>query len=722
MLKTLGSAGRTALAAALLIVLGPLGASALDGRIDVRGVRNEGLTITNPYTTSVLRIDSSLEQYVRLSSDLVFRANFRNLVEDSESRSNDFVSDYGTRTLLPSVSLNYRNSSIRAGLNGDGYRRDYRGGTFGERLDERFDASAYFQTNFEQGNLTLRANDSSSDRRTSSGAWIENRDRAVRGSLQYDTMIGEFLYSGSLSRDEALTSGTRRDRLSQGLRYRGNTSWNAGRGRASIEARTDLFDEKVTSDLAITVSRLTPLSIGYVLDDTPEELDPLEPELTPLVELSDLDRDTPTSLNIGDDTPVVREYGGDYRNIVVDFGDPQEVGSVALYVDRIVRFPEFMQWRMLTSDDPEGIDWTEVSAGALSASWREWDDGRQGWEFLLSSPVNARRFKLVNIKTGPTEPNIFLNEIEFYDSRPADVHEVETSSRRHRLASSLSYQLTSRLTVGYRANLTRREYDQDARDLSGAIHTFDTRLRLDGWNLATIYSINTLTSQSRMNTDTRTLNVSATSDVARPLWTRVTWHHDLDRSLERNRITDNIAVDTSWRAAPGLSLLQKLGFGTLDDDIFELESRSWFSVTTLRSQPRRNFSLDINRSSRWVSRDLGEDYSQFDDTDASVRWSLFPLLTYSGQVRYESRDRDEWLWRHILSWNPLTTGSLDMRFSVNHYSDTRTDTRQRGGGVTLAWHARPRLRMEGRMDLQAHERSGVKSTPLNTQWRTTWTF
>jgi hypothetical protein len=719
MVKTIGRFV-PAIMSVVLLVSTP--AMALDGRLDVRGVRSEGLTADNEFTTSILRVDSSLEQYVRLSSSLVFRANIRNLFEDSESRSNIFVSSYGTRTWLPALSLNYRNSSVRAGLSTDGYYRDYTGATFGQRLDERFDTAAFFQTNFERGNVMLRANDSTAKRRVTSGEWIENHDRSLRGSLQYNTSVGEFHYTGSVSRDEALTAGLRRDRTAHGLRYQGSKTWNEGRGRASIEARTDLFDETVTTDLETSTTRLTPFQTSYVLDDTPEELDPLEPDLTSLVGLSDFDRDTPTSLNIGDDALPVREFGGDYRNLVIDFGDQQVVGSAKLYVDRIVRFPEFMQWRLYTSDDPDGIDWTEVSPAILGVAWQEWNDGRQGWEFTLVEPVTARRFKLVNIKTGPTEPDIFLNELEYYDPQPVDVRTVDSTTRRHRLVGSLSYDLTGRLTVGYLTNLTKREYGEESRDLTGEIHTLSTRLRLDGWNLVALYSLNSLKSPSRLNTDTRTLNMSATSDISRSMWTRFSWHHNLDSSLERDRVNDDYGVDASWRGAPGLTILQKVGYGTRDDDVYDIESRSWFSSTTMRSQPRRSVTLDLRRSSRWVSRDVGEGYSSFDDTDGTLRWSIFPLLAYSGQVRYESRDHGEWLWRHVLSWSPLTAGSIDMRFSINRYSDTRTDIRQQGGGVQVTWNARPSLRMEGRMELQEHERNGVTSTPFNTQWRATWTF
>lgn len=706
----------------LLVLCLPLQAAALDGRLDVTGTNSEGLTDNASFSTSILRLDSSLEQQIRLGRGLFFRAQYRDLNESSTSRSATFLSDYSTRTRLPAVSLNFRGARLRWGLSVEAYRRDFDGGGFGERQDERLDGSAFVQFNLSRGFATLRVSDTASDRRDTAGNPIENRDRSLRGSFQFDTAVGEFLYTGSLTHDDAITAGHLRERTTHGLRYQANRSWAGGRGRTSIEARTDRFAETLTSRFSVIATRLTPLFSGYALDDTPEELDPLEPDPVALSALSDFDRDTPTSLDIGDAAAPVREYGGDYRNLLIDFGDPESVGSAVLYVDRIVRFPEFMQWRVFVSDDPSGIDWTEIAPGRVTANWREWNDGRRGWEFLLDEPVTSRRFKFVNVKTGPTEDVILLTELELYDPLPSDRRMEESTTRRHRLVGSTSYDLTRRLTLGYRANLTKRSYDDASRDLTGTIHAFEARLRLTGLTLAGLYSLNTLESEARQNTDTRSLSLSATSDVERDLWGRLSWHHDDDRSLGRSRLTDDVALDGTWHLAPGLTVLQKTGWGTLDDGISDQETRSWFNVTTLRSQPRRSVTLDLNRSTRWVSRDAGEGYSSFNTTDSTLRWSILPLLSYSGQLRYESRDDANWLWRHGLSWHPLPGAAVDMRFSLNYHSDSRTDMRQRGGGVHATWRARPRLRLEGRADLQYQERNGVDSTPFNTQWRATWTF
>ena len=715
-------AGLAALACAATLALGGP-AAALDGRVDVRQLHNEGLTSEADFTTDILRLDMSVDQTLRLSRYLVLRADWRDLYEDSESSSSLGETQYSTRTVLPSLGLNYRRQQFRAGADLDGYDRDYDGLSFGARKDRRVDASVYVQQSFSRGLASLRAGATDAERRTAAGQWIENRDKALRGSLKLDTGAGELLYTGSLTRDDAVTAGVRRDRDTHGLRYLGDTSWQEGRGRASLEVRTDRFHESISSLDPLEAERLVPIFTGLVQDGTPEDLDPLEPAPVALGALSDLDRDTPTALNIGDDTPPVREYGGDYRNVVLDFGGAAAVGSGAVYADRIVRFPEFLQWRLFTTDDPEGIAWTEVSPAVFQAVWTEWTDGRQGWTLAFSEPVTARRFKLVDVKTGPTEADLFINEVELYDAQAVDARARETVTRRHRLVGSVDYALSSTLDVGYHTTLTRRESDdQPDRDLDGAIHSLNAALRLDAWTLSSIYTVSSLESPSRQSTDTRSITTSATSDVSRPLWLRASWRHDLDRSLARHRVGDDYGVDVNWDPLPGLRLLQKTGHGRVDDDNTGLSSRSWYAVTTLRTRPRPSVMVDVRQASRWVDREGGDEFTRFDDTELDVRWTIFPLLSYSGLARFEHRTEDHWLTRHLLSWTPLNRGSLNLRFSLNHSRDTRIDTRQAGGGVSMTWRARPRLRLEGRADLQRQRRRGVDSTPLNTQWRATWTF
>ena len=76
------------------------------------------------------------------------------------------------------------------------------------------------------------------------------------------------------------------------------------------------------SRLFVGLQYLLPSAGGFWIDDSPSLLDPLEaqPELVPA--LYDNDRTTSTTINLGDEAPRGRDYGGDYRNIYLDFGEP----------------------------------------------------------------------------------------------------------------------------------------------------------------------------------------------------------------------------------------------------------------------------------------------------------------------------------------------------------------------------------------------------------------
>ena len=84
---------------------------------------------------------------------------------------------------------------------------------------------------------------------------------------------------------------------------------------------------------------LQPLWGGFSLDDTPEFQDILEPDPVQDTRLYDGDRDARSGVNIGDSAPPVQEYGGDWRNIIFDFGEPERITAAVLYVDTRVGFP-----------------------------------------------------------------------------------------------------------------------------------------------------------------------------------------------------------------------------------------------------------------------------------------------------------------------------------------------------------------------------------------------
>lgn len=719
-------ASRAARALTLLVwagVLFPGVAGALDGRIDYLTTQQQGRTAGGEYTTSSHRLDESLDQYDRLMHRLFLRTGYRYLDERYASRNDSLSTELDMYTHNPTLSLTYRGHSLRGGLLGSGFRRIYTGGV-ADRRDDRLDWDAWLQMGADPYRMQVRYSDSWTERRDVGGGKRQNRERNLNGSAIADwDPVGEFMFTTSYLDNHEKTTGVRTTQHSYGLRYRGDTRWQDGRGRASVEARTSRFEEKIKNRTGDGLALQTPLEIGYVLDDTPETLDPLEPQPTPLPALADLDRDTPTSLDIGDDATPVREYGGDYRNILVDFGDAQTIAAATLYVDRVVSFPRFLTWRVYVSDDPDANSWTPVPQAGYTAVYTERTDGRQAWEFTFSTPLDNRRYKFVDEKSGPVEPELFVTELELY--APAERESLVSDSVlwRHYVNGGVDYDLLSNLTVDYSLYLSDRRFEKGAaNNVDNTIHRFGATWRHREWTLAASHDLNTVKTPDEVRTDLRGTDVSLTSSQDRDVRLRLIWNRVRDASPLRDRTTDDYAADVAWKAAPQLMVMQKVSRGVLDDGFEDLTSRSWASITILRGQARRSLSFDLRRTYRWVSREAGTGFAQFDDVDLTVRWSPFPLLSYTGQYRYERRTGSNTIWRNLVTWNPLSGGGVDLRFTLNDYEDTRSDTTQRGGSVAVIWRARSRLRLEGGLESQEYRREGERSTPLNTRFRATWMF
>ena len=128
------------------------------------------------------------------------------------------------------------------------------------------------------------------------------------------------------------------------------------------------------------------------------------------------------------------------------------------------------------------------------------------------------------------------------------------------------------------------------------------------------------------------------------------------------------------------------------------------------------------RDSRWVSTVAGAGFEPFNDTQLDVGWQILPLLTVNSLARYEQRRRDDWMLRHYLTWSPLPGGSVSLQVSLSDQQDTRTDTHQQGASLQAVCRARPRLTLEGGLEVQEYERDGERNSPFNTNFRVHWSF
>lgn len=703
-----------------LAAAGP--ALAIDGRVEVRGTRQDGGAGATEYRTTSLWENYSLSDRVALHRTLALQVDFTTRRQNLESRTGASAFDSEIISLIPNASLSFRSGAWRAGLNARGLRKDQSGSGLPDQRDEHADFHGWLRLRQRLYELELAAQQSASFRE----AEFENRDtREEQQSAKlrlFPTVRDELRYAFTRNEQQLRTFGNRLSYRSHNLQLRSFRAFLENRGRISLDARTSWLHQESAFGGAASVGYLPPTAAFYSLDDTPEQWDTLEDDWIGAPDLYDLDRDNPTAINIGDNAPVVRTWGGDYRNIILDFGETETIDELVLYVDTIVQFPDLMQWMVFTSDDPDGRDWSnELGAGDFTSVWFENPDGRQGWRFSLTSPVSHRRIKVVNAKLGPTEPDIHVTELEAYQSQATErliIQEVF----RHRVQGDLAFKVRENLELQYGGMHSGRSYEGEDRDVESLSHRFAAIWRLGGWRLSASHDINRTLNSRGQDTDARNHRVSLATRASRSLRMRVGWSRNDDRSWTRQHTTDNISGDITWRIAPDLTLIQNAGWGTREAPDLEGRSRSWTTTTVLRGRARPSLEIELRRNDRWVSRDAGVDFTTFNTTELQTSWAMWPLLTLSSQILYQRRDTDDVVLRNSLVWTPLPGGSMGLRLSVSDQQDTRSEWFQRGAGALLTWRPRPRLFLEGGVEYVLVKQYDERNTPTNLQFRGSWAF
>lgn len=706
-----------------LLTVAPPGAQAVDGRIMVQGTRQDGGAGSTAYETSTLLENYSLGQRHNFPGNLVFQIDFITRRQTLESRSPLGNTDSEIVSLLPNASLTYRSHGLRAGLLARALRKDTFGSGNTAWRDENADFGAWVRREWSWLDLDAKIQETTSRRE----ADLDDRDNRehnqAAGLAIRPTDEDELRYRFSRNVQELRLSGTELTFQGHNLQYRGGREFMDGRGRVSLDARGSYLKQISSFRGEGGLDYAAPIWGGFSLDGTPELQDILEPEPVPVAALYDLDRDAVTEINLGDSGSVVRQFGGDYRNLIFDFGDTEQVDQVVIYVDTVLRFPALMQWRFFTSDDPEGRDWSnELDAGQFSAVWFELADGRQGWRVDLTTTLAHRRIKLVNTKLGLTEPDIRVTEMEAYRLFESGQPDQEQNVRRHRLQGDLSYDLTEALQLQYSTNLTGRHFDESDRDVNGSAHRFGANLQLSRWRLAASHELNRVRNSTGQDTDANSQFVSLSNTAGRVLRTRLSWSRAEDRSWTLQNLTHTAAGEVTWQAAPRLTINQKVAYGIRDAISLGVESRSWTMSTTIRGRPRPSLEIQLRRDDRWVSEEAGADFSSFNNTELQSTWALRPLLTLTSQILYQVRQDDDIMARNTLTWIPLPGGSVGLRLSAHDLQDTRTDWFQRGAGGTVTWRPRPRLYLESGIEWVLVKQADERNTPTNLQFRGSWTF
>jgi hypothetical protein len=701
----------------------PLSVLALDGRVEVRGTQQDGGAGPTAYETSTLWENYSLGQRILLGKNLVMQLNFVTRRQTLTGRSVLAGSNSETLSLLPNASLSFRSGEFRAGANARGLRKDQSGSNIESYRDEHADFNLWLSQNWSWLELSGNAMRSSSTREAGLNSRETSENSQSASAKLLPTKQDEIRYSFSRNRQDLNTFDTDITYRSHNLRYRGSHGFLENRGRFSLDARTSYLEQTSTFGEDGGIEYRPPVWGGFSLDDTPEEQDPLEDDPIFVPALFDKDRDTPSIINIGDSAPVVRQYGGDYRNLIFDFGDTEPMDQIILYVDTVLRFPELMQWQVFTSDDSDGRDWSnELNASQFSVIWQEMPNERQGWIFSFPATINHRRIKVVNHKLGLTEPNIFVNEMEVYQTLDESGGDLQQTVRRNSLQGDVSYNLTSNLNVNYNTNLTSRHYEETDGDVTGETHRIGAHWLFGSWRLAGSHERGKLNNSSGQESDSKNNRVSLANNYHRKLQTRLSFSQADNRSWSYVNKTQTVSGDLTWRLAPRLTFIQKISYGLRDAISLGVESESWTLGTVIRGRPRPSLLLELRRNDRWVSEEAGADYSTFNTTELKTTWALFPLLTLTSQIIYQVREEDDLVVRNSLVWNPLSGGSVSIRLNAKDFQDTRTNWFQRGGGGHLVWKPRPRLHLEAGIEWVLVKQYDERNSPTNVNFSGSWSF
>lgn len=697
---------------------------ALDGHAEVRLTHQEGRSgeqaVESDNRWEMLGLDERIALTQRALFELQYSAR-RELLRGSAAGArvdnSIFVQD-------PTASLSWQSSGLRVHLFSRATRTDQELTGTPMIRDENLEYGLGASAQPGQVRLELSLRDGTSWRHAADGD-RKNRERLASGNLRWELGRHETVQVRLARTDlNTMSTGFRTKFATDQVQYDGERAFAANRGRADWTVLHSRFTQSQTMSAGSGQRYLQPVVAGWWIDSTPELLDPLENQPEAVPALHDNDRTAPTVVNLGDNAPPGREFGGDYRNLFVDFGEPRAMDAVFVHVDRRLTFiPEIIQWDVYFCDESEGRDWgTPAPAGSWDVRYVELETGQQGWEFVFARTVSHRRFKLVDRKIGATMGDLFVTELEVLVDGADAQSPARLRQDRLMLQGAVEYRFHPRLQFRYGANFDRhttRDAPEDQRRLD---QNLALGWRRSGWLLSGQAQLSDERSPSGLSTRSNSQMVSLARQAQDRLTARLGWSRTADDSYDVRHTTRTVGADVTWRAAPLLSLSQKISRGWRSSDDGTADSDSWVATTEIRSMPKPGLRLDLSRANRWVSRETGPGFTTYNSTQVDASWEIAPLLYWWGQYVSQERLERDWILRNSISWTPLQGGSLKFSFQATDSQDSRLDQLRRGGGANLEWRARPRLYLSAGVDKSFERLAGLRSWPLSVQARGYWTF
>lgn len=705
------------------LAVAPGAARALDGRVDVRLTHQEGRSGDQAVESDDRRELYSLDEMRRLWGGSALQLQYLVRRDILSGTAAGVTVDSRLVVQSPTASLSWQAAGFRTNLYGRANRADQDLEGAPALRDDSLEYGLWSTARRGALDLNLSLSRSTSWRR-GVDADRENREDVGSASARWQASPHDAVQA-RLSRVDlrSVTTGLRTTFSTAQATYQGDRGFGEGRGRASWTLLHSRFDQRDRFDGSTALQYLLPTAGGFWVDDTPSILDPLEAQPEQVPALYDNDRTTSTGINLGDNAPRGRDYGGDYRNIYLDFGEPVAMDAAFLRVDRRATFnTAILQWDVYVSDDAENRDWGQpLAPDQWTARYVDLETGEHGWEFTFPTTLTHRRLKLVDRKLGVTMDDLFVTEFEVRQSVTDARPESRQEQNRTLAQGEVSYRPHDRLQLRYNTMLDRRS-QAGSGNLDRSHHGVVANWRLGTWLAGVQAQWAAEESPSGLDSKSNAQTVSLARQAAERLTARIAWSRVADDNYDARFTTESVSADATWRAAPALSFSQRVTRGWRTSVGGASDSDSWVATSEIRSVPRPGFRLDLSRANRWVGREAGPGFTSYNTTEINAHWEAAPQLTFWSQYTSQDRDRGDWTLRNSASWSPLQGGSFLLTFQGNDYQDTRIDQLRRGGGASVDWQARPRLFLSLGAEKHYEKFQGRTSRPLSFQARGYWTF
>jgi hypothetical protein len=377
-------------------------------------------------------------------------------------------------------------------------------------------------------------------------------------------------------------------------------------------------------------------------------------------------------------------------NIGLDFGFPQAVDQIRIWVDRQLStiVANSFSWAVYTSPDNTDLSTWSLAATVSPATFPTFDNRFE----IVFPTVNTRFIKVVTRPLSPTVPsaadftNIFVTEMQAFITQTGTSATTETSVTDHNYTLNLRGRLSDRTIVNYNLLYSQQDIDPDddqRTQLSNSAylnHTFDN-----------VFSANVngqVTDTSVLDDDRTNYNYGASL--------RAAWLRTFDQSLTYTGRYEDSDLGTAYQNSIFLrsnSILYQgwsafLDLGYTWEEIFSGERITSSIIRPGTSiQPHRTLDLNLNfqfRRSEQSGADIGpEDESKW---DVQAFYTPFSTLSFFARVNGIHRDGEsDTFQQYTINWSPFPDGDLQFFFTFNEVLISENNQKQTVVGPGLKW-------------------------------------